>query len=110
MMKNRLCHTNRTIRCRAVLLLLLAILLVAVGHQTAFAKTDGGYTLTWWTIDTGGQLAATGSGGYTMHSTAGQPDANLVVSTNGTHTLQSGFWPSAKAMFQYFLFPILKNP
>lgn len=84
-------------------ILALAVLLMAIAYTGASAQTGGGYTLSWWTVDTGGQQAALGSGGYTLDSTAGQPDASPIVSTGGRYTLQSGFWPTGRNVYlQYF--------
>ncbi len=123
MMKNIFHLANRTLRRPSMWLLVLATLLLAAGnpaagysaagnpaagypaagYPAAYAQTGGGYTLTWWTVDTGGQLAAVGSGGYTLHSTAGQPDADPSVSMGGAYVLLSGFWPGVREIHHYYL-------
>ncbi len=86
------------------------ILLFLAGSLAAYAQTGGGYILTWWTVDVGGEQAASGSGGYTLRSTAGQPDADPAASSGGGYTLLSGFWPSVKWVHHLVLPIILKNP
>lgn len=86
---------------------LVALLLVG-GSLAAYAQTGGGYTLTWWTVDTGGQQAATGGGGYTLRSTAGQSDADPGASFNEKYTLLSGFWTSTRNVYRLYL-PIVEN-
>ncbi len=85
---------------------LVALLLVG-GSLAAYAQTGSGYTLNWWTIDSGGQQAATGGGGYTLRSTVGQPDADPVASFSEKYTLLSGFWPSARNVYRLYL-PIVE--
>lgn len=53
------------------------------------AQTGGGYDLTWWTVDGGGDTV--GGGGYTLAGTAGQADAGQPL-TGGGYTLYGGFW------------------
>lgn len=108
-MRNVLCLTNRALRRSSVRLPAL-LLLFLVSGLVAYAQTGGGYTLTWWTVDTGGEQAASGGGGYTLRSTAGQPDADPAASSGGGYTLLSGFWPSAKWVQHLFLPVVLKTP
>jgi hypothetical protein len=66
------------------LLALTALLLLA---SVAFAQ--GGYDISWFTVDGGG---GTSSGApYTLSGTAGQPDAGVL--SGGTYALAGGFWP-----------------
>ncbi len=74
---------------RKVLFLLLAacgLLLLPAG---LVGLAQGGYDLSWWTADGGGQTFSTG-GGYSLGGTIGQPDAGLL--TGGGYTLGGGFW------------------
>ena len=50
---------------------------------------QGGYELSWWTVDGGGQMYSLG-GGYELGGTIGQPDAGVL--TGGGYTLGGGFW------------------
>jgi hypothetical protein len=68
-----------------ILICLVAMLLLAV---SAFAAS--GYDLSWWTVDGGGGTS-TGSNGYTLNGTIGQPDAGT-LSSGGVYTLTGGFW------------------
>jgi hypothetical protein len=83
---------------RVAILLILAALLLAGG-----VLADGGYDLTWWTVD-GGAGTSTG-GGYTISGTAGQPDAGLL--TGGEYKLGGGFWGGGEVAFapvsEYYL-------
>ncbi len=107
MMKNVLRFMLYGIRHSSLRLPALFALLLVMGSLAAYAQVSGGYTLTWWTVDTSGQQAATGGGGYTLRSTAGQPDADPVASFGEKYTLLSGFWPSAKRVYQLYL-PIVE--
>jgi len=61
--------------------LLLAALLALSGSTAS-------YTVPWWTVDSGGGLAA--GGGYALGGSIGQPDAGLLH--GGEYTLSGGFW------------------
>ncbi len=63
--------------------LAVAVLLLAGG----VAYAQGGYALSWWTVDGGGGSLSNGS--YALSATVGQPDAGTL--SNGTYTLQGGF-------------------
>lgn len=53
---------------------------------------QGGYDLSWFTVDGGGSRM--GNPGYTLNGTAGQPDASAAL-TGGGYTLVGGFWSGA---------------
>jgi len=90
--------------------LLGLVTLLVGGGLVAYAQTGGGYDLTWWTVDSGGETVAIG-GEYTLLTTAGQPDADPVASGGGEYTLLSGFWPSAKPAYNLLYLPlVLKGP
>jgi hypothetical protein len=76
------------------LLALLVVLFLLGGGLVAYAQTGGGYDLTWWTVDGGGETGISG-GNYTLLSTAGQPDARAAIG-GGDYILLSGFWPGEK--------------
>ena len=69
-----------------VLLIVAGMLLVPVG---LVGLAQGGYELSWWTVDGGGQMYSIG-GGYEIGGTIGQPDAGVL--TGGGYTLGGGFW------------------
>jgi hypothetical protein len=52
-------------------------------------SAQGGYDLSWWTVDGGGHTLSTG-GDYTLGGAIGQPDAGLL--RGGDYTLGGGFW------------------
>ena len=62
------------------------VLLLSVG---LIARAQGGYDLSWWTVDGGGYTVSTG-GGYELGGTIGQPDAGAMI--GGAYTLVGGFW------------------
>jgi len=68
------------------LLLAVAMLLVPAG---LIALAQGGYEISWWTVDGGGYTYTTG-GGYELGGTIGQPDAGVLA--GGGYTLGGGFW------------------
>jgi hypothetical protein len=61
------------------------VLLLSVG---LVALAQGGYELSWWTVDGGGSYSA--GGGYELSGTAGQPDAGVLAGEG--YTLGGGFW------------------
>ena len=69
---------------RLVLGLVLTMLLLA---GTVVAQ--GGYDLSWWTVDGGGYTFSSG-GDYSLGGTIGQPDAGLL--TGPGYRLSGGFW------------------
>lgn len=73
-------------RRRVVLLLAAGVLLVSIG---LVALAQGGYDLSWWTVDGGGHTYST-AGGYELGGTIGQPDAGVLA--GGSYTLGGGFW------------------
>ena len=88
-----------------ILVLAVALLLLTGGTAAVYAQTGGGYDLTWWTVDSGGGTLS--SGGYTLVSAAGQPDAG--VPEGGDYALVGGFWGGA-AQYHVYLPLILQNP
>jgi len=82
---------------QAVPALIVASLLLFV--PLALAQSDGGYDLSWWTVDAGGGFST--GGGYTLGGTVGQPDAGFLVG-NG-YALTGGFWGGAVGTYRLFL-------
>ena len=82
--------------CSAIkrgLLAFLPVLIVAsILVGVVSAQSGGGYDLSWWTVDGGGGVL--NQGGYSLHATAGQPDAGSALESGG-YTLLGGFWPSS---------------
>lgn len=72
-----------------VLSLLTAVLVLAVPCVHA----QGSYEVSWWTVDGGGIMGASG-GGFTLAGTAGQPDAGGPLA-GGSFSVAGGFWPAA---------------
>jgi hypothetical protein len=59
---------------------------------------SGGYELSWWNVGAGGRTFSTGEG-YTLGSTVGQPDANVLRGEG--YTLAGGFWPGGRTVVTY---------
>jgi hypothetical protein len=76
------------------LLIRRVILLAAIGILLFYSLilANGGYSLSWYTVDGGGATFLTG-GSYSLGSTAGQPDA--AASSGGSYSLNGGFWAGA---------------
>ena len=72
----------------AVVIVALTILMGA-----SLARADGGFEITWYTVDGGGATFSAGDG-YTLGGTIGQPDAGGPQTADG-YTLQGGFWGAA---------------
>jgi len=94
---------------KRTLILVLVLILLAGAVVTVRAQTGAGYTLTWWTIDSGGSQKQAG-GGYTLSATIGQPDAAAASGSN--YTLSGGFWSprisGSVAAFKILL-PVLRR-
>ena len=75
----------------------------------AVAQSDGGYDLSWWTVDGGGgALAGTGATGtYTLNGTVAQSDTAVLA--GGGYTLAGGFWAggAAPAPRHYIYLPLV---
>jgi hypothetical protein len=76
-------------------LLLAPIGLTGLGDPAGLAHAQsGGYTLLWWTVDSGGATVTSSSLGYILGGTIGQPDAGPQANGGG-FTLAGGFWGGA---------------
>ena len=95
-------------------LVLLAIFLLVTAAPPALAQSgggnstpnDAGYDLSWWTVDGGGATFNTG-GGYSLGSTAGQPDA--AVWAGDDYTLAGGFWGGVAVEYRVFLPMVMQS-
>ncbi len=70
--------------------IVIILLLVSIAG-VAYAQFGGGYELTWFTVDGGGEASA--GEGYALSGTAGQPDAGAL--SGGGFELSGGFWVPA---------------
>ena len=84
--------------------LVLATLLLL--GSVALAQSGGGYDLSWWTADGGGQTFSAG-GGYSLGGTIGQPDAGLLSGTG--YQLSGGFWSGATILYDVYLPIVVRN-
>jgi len=90
------------------LLLAACCLLLPVG---LVGLAQGGYELSWWTVDGGGytRLASSG-GGYELGGTIGQPDAGVLA--GGGYSLGGGFWRGGAAIsppYRMYLPLVVRN-
>ena len=68
---------------------------------------DGGYDLSWWTVDGGGGTLSDASSGYTLSGTAGQPDA--ATWQDQGYSLAGGFWGGAVVEYLVYLPLVLRG-
>ncbi len=93
---------KRTLTFLSAVLLLL--LLVAA---SAAAARMAGYSLPWWTVDSGG--GASSGGNYSLSGTIGQPDAGVL--SGSKYTLYGGFWGgTALPILPLVYLPLLTRP
>jgi hypothetical protein len=88
--------------------LILTILTLAVLAGGEAPQAQGGYELTYWTVDGGG--AESSGGAYTLGGTIGQPDAGLL--TGVRYTLGGGLWGGgalAGKEYRVYLTLVLKD-
>jgi hypothetical protein len=85
-----------------VIVLLVTVFLVVAG--VVFAQ--GGYDLSWWTVDGGGDTLSTGPG-YSLGGTIGQPDAGPALSGPG-YRLTGGFWLAGARSYGVYL-PVVQR-
>ena len=73
--------------------LTLAAALLSLAALTVVTAQSGGYTIDWFTIDSGGAVIPSQSG-YALSGTIGQPDAGSPILSGG-YALSGGFWPNS---------------
>jgi hypothetical protein len=82
---------------RKTAIALVVLLCGLILAQAVLAQ--GGYDLSWWTVDGGGTVSS--GGGYTLAGTIAQSDAGVLAS--GGYTLSGGFWSSLLARYGSYL-------
>ena len=87
-----------------LLLVSLFILLLLITVSTGYAY-KAGYSLPWWTVDTGGGTSK--SAQYSMSGTIGQVDAGVL--TGGDYILTGGFWVKSAHLESAFYLPIISR-
>jgi hypothetical protein len=91
---------------RKLLFISLLILVLSAAASVAYARLAG-YSLTWWTTDSGG--GASSGGNYNLSGTIGQPDAGTL--SGGNYRLEGGFWGGMGAVaFQRVYLPLTVKP
>jgi hypothetical protein len=84
----------------------LALLLFALISLSSFAAAQiAGFSLSWWTVDSGGGTSEGGS--YSLSGTIGQPDAGTF--SGGNYHLEGGFWGRASYSLSLYL-PLIMKP
>jgi hypothetical protein len=86
------------LKSRAVWILAALLLLAGVTAASIDSRAQGGYDLSWWTVDGGGLTASAGPG-YVLVGTIGQPDAGSLGGEG--YRLEGGFWGSAEMAGRY---------
>jgi len=99
-------RTRSSLRKTAIALAALLALALASGafaqsSSSAPAAPVAGYTLSWWTVDGGGDTSVA-AGKYTLGGTAGQPDAG--VWRGDAYILSGGFWGGGVAAARYSIY------
>ncbi len=87
----------------------LVLCLLAVLLPAGAVRAQGGYDLSWWTMDGGGQTFSTG-GSYSLGGTIAQPDAGLL--TGPGYRLEGGFWVGGAppgSLYRVYLPAIVRN-
>ena len=78
-------------RKRTFMMAALCITLCALFLAAGAVKAEpAGYSLSWWTIDSGGTTRSAGTSNYVLDGTVGQADAGASVGTS--YRLTGGFW------------------
>ena len=90
---------------RWVLIFTGLVLLLVASTVFVTAQTGGGYDLSWWTVDGGGGMSTNSSAGYTLHGTAGQPDAETL--SGNDYALAGGFWGPKR--FEVYVPVVIKD-
>ena len=98
-------------KARVVLLILVAFLPLAFvtpceTEDIALAQSGRDHSLSWWTVDGGGQ-SFSNDGRYSLGGTIGQPDAAVVE--GGGYTLIGGFWAGALVEYRCCLPLVLRS-
>lgn len=74
-------------------ILIVALLALALVVTAGGLLAQGGFEISWWTVDGGGGVS-TGDN-YSVAGTIGQPDAGRM--TGGDFEIVGGFWGSSSA-------------
>lgn len=85
-------------------LVLTSGLVLALSMGIVYAQSAGGYNLSWWTIDGGGDQVSAGS--YVLEGTVGQPDASAPLIAGG-YELTGGYWNGEEATSSHIYLPLL---
>jgi hypothetical protein len=90
-------------KIKIVMLLFLVVMLAAAG--IAYGATNG-FSLDWWTVDSGGGTSH--GGDYAVSGTIGQPDAGPVMG-GGEYTVVGGFWGvgAAASVDRFIYLPVV---
>jgi hypothetical protein len=81
------------------IIILASALTLLCGASAAIAQ--GGYSISWWTVDGGGEISTAAGGAYALSATVGQPDAGLML--GGNYALTGGFWGQVVVPYHTYL-------
>ena len=86
------------------LVILLALVVLTLSTWSSLAQ--GGYSVSWWTVDGGGGQSS--GGPYLVKGTTGQADAGSAMN-GGRYQVSGGFWSSADlaAGTRYLYLPVV---
>jgi hypothetical protein len=90
-------------KTRLLFLIALGLLLLLM---TVVVLAANGYTLDWWTVDSGGGDSHGGT--YVLSGAIGQPDA--ARSQDGSYTLSGGFWSGGGLQMYLLHLPVVLKP
>jgi hypothetical protein len=86
-----------------IILCLIAFLLLT--YQVVPAAAPTGYTLDWWTADTGG--GSLQGGAYTLQGTVGQAEPGSLDGVD--YSLVGGFWSYLRAAWERIFLPLVNK-
>ena len=88
---------------KRLLIVLAVIALMLLFMQGIHAAAAPGYSLGWWTADSGGGTSQAGS--YSLSGTVGQADAGALH--GGDYALAGGFWARLQSALEKLFLPLV---
>jgi hypothetical protein len=85
---------------------MIPISIVGLLLCVSLASAQGGYGISWWTVDGGGTTYSSG-GDYRLAGTVGQADAGVLM--GGPYALSGGFWARAIVPYHVYVPVLLRN-
>ena len=88
---------------KRLLIVLAVIALMLLFMQGIHAAAAPGYSLDWWTADSGGGTSQ--AGGYSLSGTVGQAEPGALH--GGDYALAGGFWAYIQAALEKIFLPLV---